>query len=327
MRSALARRSELAGRVRRSRLVAGLAVMMPLLSGAAAAHTGEPPAPHDFWRMWSWEPEVLIGIALSGWLYARGVRRIWCRAGTGVGITRWQAASFAGGLAALFVALISPLDGLGAALFSAHMLQHVVLMLVAAPLLVVGTPLVPFLWALPPRWRHVVGGWGRAPVISGPWTALTNPFVAWGVHAVALWIWHIPALFEATLASKAVHVLQHLSFFLTALLFWWAALEFSRRRQLNYGFGVFYTFTTAVHSSILGALLTFSLVLWYPIYAERAVRWGLTPLEDQQLGGLVMWVPAGIIYLVAALALFATGLMAAERQRPHASMASRAHRA
>ncbi len=105
-----------------------------------------------------------------------------------------------------------------------------------------------------------------------------------------------------------MHIAQHLSFFGTALLFWWAALEFSRHRRMNYGFGALYIFTTAVHSSLLGALLTFSLVIWYPVYAARTAAWGLSALEDQQLGGLVMWVPPGVIYLAATLALLAVGL-------------------
>lgn len=290
-----------------------LVVVDGLRPAAAAAHQGEPVAPDALWTAWTLDPWVLGPLLLSAWLYARGIRYLWRSAGVGRGVRRWQVGCFAGGMAALFVALVSPLDALGGALFSAHMLQHMVLMLVAAPLLVLGNPLVPFLWGLPPAWRPRAGGWGRLPGLRGGWRVLTHPAAAWLLHAAALWVWHMPALYEATLTSQVVHIAQHLSFFGTALFFWWAAFEFGRRRSARFGFGVLYLFTTAVHSSILGALLTFSLVLWYPAYASRAAAWGLTPLEDQQLGGLLMWVPAGIVYLVAALALLAVGLRLAEK--------------
>jgi putative membrane protein len=276
---------------------------LPLLG-----HTGGYLAPDELWRAWTLDPWILVSVALPAWLYARGVRRLWGRAGAGRGVRRWQAWCFAGGIAAMFVALISPLDSLGGALFSAHMVQHMVLMLVAAPLLVLGNPLVPVLWALPMRWRVRLGRWARNPDFRGAWYVFSNPFSAWLLHGAAIWVWHVPVLYEATLGSELVHLAQHAAFFGTALLFWWAAVETGRRHRLRYGFGSIFVFTTAMHTSILSALLTFSLVLWYPIYADRTGAWGLTPLEDQQLGGLLMWVPAGVIYLVAALALLAAGL-------------------
>src|SRR6185369_9418238 len=115
---------------------------------------------------------------------------------------------------ALFVALVSPLHAWGSVLFSAHMTQHEVLMLVAAPLLVLGRPLIAFLWALPLNWSRRLGNIAKIPAINRLWRALTIPLVAWLVHAVALWVWHIPALFDATLHSETVHTFQHLSFLL-----------------------------------------------------------------------------------------------------------------
>lgn len=289
--------------------VLGLGLALSLLPAAAAAHESVPLEPHDLWRAWTLDPWVLGGIALAAWLYARGVRRVWGRAGAGRGVRRWQAACFAAGAGALIVALVSPLDALGGALFSAHMLQHVILMLVAAPLLVLGAPVVAFLWALPPAWRRRVGGWARRPDVRGAWFVVGHPVSAWLLHAAAVWTWHAPGLYQATLHSRGLHALQHLSFFGTALLFWWAAVELGRHRRRRAGFGVLYIFTTAVHSSLLGALLTFSLVLWYPAYAASAPSWGLAPLEDQQLGGLVMWIPGGVVYVAAALALLAVLLL------------------
>jgi cytochrome c oxidase assembly factor CtaG len=262
---------------------------------------------------WTWEPGALANLALAGWLYFLGTRRLWAAAAPGRGVRRWQAACFWGGWAALALALVSPLHAMGGALFSAHMVQHEVLMVVAAPLLVLGRPLVPFLWALPVSWRREAGEIGRAGWFRAGWRALSNPLAAWAIHGAALWAWHAPALYEAALRSERVHALQHLAFFLSALLFWWALFH-GRRGALGYGAAVLYLFATSVHTGVLGALITFAGVVLYPAYTATAPAWGLTPLEDQQLGGLIMWVPAGLAYVAAGLALFAGWLRESERR-------------
>lgn len=283
------------------------AAFIILLSVPALAHNGKPHTWHELARTWSFEPTVVVLLALSGWLYWRGVRRLWrepgSAAGRRLGVRAWEAWCFAGGWFALFVALVSPLHAWGRVLFSAHMTQHEVLMLVAAPLLVMGRPLVPLLRALPVGWARAVGNLGRARWWQMVWRVVTNPLVAWAMHAVALWVWHIPVLFQAVLDREWVHTLQHLSFFLSALLFWWALVH-GRQGALGYGAGVLYLFTTALHSGLLGALITFAASAWYPAYTGLTASWGLTPLEDQQLGGLIMWIPAGLVYVFAGLALF-----------------------
>lgn len=288
---------------------------MPLLGSAAllVAHLGHHDLSSEVWRWWSFEPAVLLSLLLSAWLYIQGVARLWASAGVDRGIRRWQTAAFAGGWLALVAALVSPLDPLGAVLFSAHMVQHEVLMLLAAPLLVLGQPLVAFLWALPPAGRARVGGWVQRPALARTWGWLTHPLVVFFLHGFAIWIWHLPALYQATLRSDSVHALQHLSFFGTAALFWWSLVH-GRYGRLGYGTAVVYVFLTGLHSGVLGALLTFAPRLWYPIYAARTARWGLSPLEDQQLAGLVMWVPAGIVFLLFGLALFAAWLGESERR-------------
>jgi putative membrane protein len=140
---------------------------------------------------------------------------------------------------------------------------------------------------------------------------ITNALAAWLIHGAVLWMWHLPSLFQAVLESEFVHALQHLSFLLSALLFWWALLQ-GRRHAINYGLAVLYLFTTAAHSGLLGALLTFARTVWYPAYAGKTDSWGLSALEDQQLGGLIMWVPACAVYIVAGLALFAAWLRESE---------------
>ncbi|MDQ3802588.1 MAG: cytochrome c oxidase assembly protein [Acidobacteriota bacterium] len=250
---------------------------------------------------------------MTGWLYFRGARRAWRESGRGTRARRLEAWAFAGGWLALFVALVSPLHPWGEVLFSAHMTQHELLMLVAAPLLVLARPLVPFLWALPMRWRQGLGAAGKRRAVQAVWRAITNPLVAWAIHAAALWVWHAPVLFEATLQSDLIHTLQHVSFLGSALLFWWALIH-GRRGLLGYGAAVLYVFTTSVHSGVLGALITFARKVWYPAYSGMTSSWGLTPLEDQQLGGLIMWVPAAVVYIAAGLALMVGWMRESERR-------------
>jgi cytochrome c oxidase assembly factor CtaG len=269
-------------------------------------HGGQPHNWHDLVRAWSFEPLVIISLAITALLFIVGLRRLKRRS-----IRTWEAVCFAGGWFALFVALVSPMHAWGRVLFSAHMTQHEILMLVAAPLLVLGRPLIAFLWALPLNWSRSLGNVAKITWISRLWHALTIPLVAWLVHAIALWVWHIPALFDATLHSETVHTLQHLSFLLSALLFWWALIH-GPQGAMGYGAAVLYLFTTSVHSGALGALITIAGSVWYPSYTGLTASWGLTPLEDQQLGGLIMWIPAGLVYVIAGLALFAGWLREAD---------------
>ncbi|HKQ40161.1 MAG TPA: cytochrome c oxidase assembly protein [Verrucomicrobiae bacterium] len=286
--------------------------MLLLTPGVLLAHGSEPhllsPARprnlDELWTTWAWEPFSWLGLILSAWLYARGLRRLWSVMQPGHGIRTWEAWSFAGGWLALFMALVSPLHPWGSVLFSAHMTQHEILMLVAAPLLVLGRPLIAFLKGLPRPWVGALVSCTATPWWQRTWRFVTNAFVAWLIHALALWAWHIPALFQATLKSEFVHALQHISFLGSALLFWWAVID-GRQKLMGYGVAVLFMFTTALHSGLLGALLTFANIVWYPVYAGTTASWGLTPLEDQRLGGLIMWMPAGLVYIVAGLALFA----------------------
>ena len=267
---------------------------LPILTPALlCAHAGQAPGPEDILKSWSFEPGIVIPLAVTMFLFARGAHSA----------SRAQRVFFWSGMLTLALALISPLHPLGEALFSAHMAQHEILMLVAAPLLVLARPLAPLLHGMPFEWRRRIGRWSKARPVRGFWRGITYPFVAWWIHAAALWCWHIPFLFQATLRSEPIHAAQHLSFFGSALLFWWSLL-YARGRQA-YGSAVIYIFTTGVHTSILGALLTLTSRVWYPSYGNSASAWGLTALEDQQLGGLIMWVPAGLVYIGAALILFA----------------------
>lgn len=306
--------------VRRWRRAAAAAVIGTVAAAPAWGHPGRPPEPHDVWSAWSFDPGVLLVIGVSAMVYARGVGRLWNRAGPGRGIPRWRFRCFAGGLAALFLALVSPLDAMGTALFSAHMVQHEVLMLLAAPLLVLGLPVIALLWALPIGWRRTLGRWAKGAVARRAFRSLTHPLTAWSLYALALWVWHMPALYQATLRSEWAHIAQHASFMGSAVLFWWVLLDPARVRRGEYGTSVLYVFTTAVHGSLLGALLTFARTPWYPAYAPTTPAWGLSPLDDQQLGGLLMWIPPGFLYLCIALAAAGVWLRAMENRKPPRSL-------
>jgi len=177
--------------------------------------------------------------------------------------------------------------------------QHELLMVVASPLLIAGRTLAALAWGLPAAWRPHAGGWFRRRGWLVFWHGISNPLSAWSLHALALWGWHLPALFEAALRHPLLHVLQHASFLLTALLFWWSTIGAGSRHRR--GVELLSLFTTMAHTGALGALLTLSPLLWYPSYAPTAAALGIDPLEDQQLGGLVMWIPAGLAYLAAGL--------------------------
>ncbi|XUW92231.1 cytochrome c oxidase assembly protein [Burkholderia sp. M6-3] len=249
---------------------------------------------------WTFEPWVVALLVVSLGLYAAGYRRLRARSRRGRGIRTRQLCAFIAGWLALVAALNSPLDALSAALFSAHMVQHELMMIVAAPLLVLGRPLAVWLWAFPPAARHAIAAAVRTPVPYGLWRALCAPTVAWLLHAAALWAWHMPRFFEAALASAGIHTLQHASFLLSALVFWWVVFGEGARRDQS-GYAMLSLFTTMVHTGALGALLTLAPGLWYPAYIEPTSALGFDPLQDQQLGGLVMWVPGGLAYLIAAL--------------------------
>jgi len=278
---------------------------------SALAHDGRPLAPHDLWSAWEWSPVVILPLLLLAVLYGIGVRRVWARSAPGRGVRRRDVACFASGWVVLAIGVVSPLHALGGVLFSAHMTQHELLMVVAAPLLVLGRPLVALVWALPRVWRARAGAWARQPSVRRTWRSLTAPAIASAVHAVALLLWHLPAPYEATYTSAPLHALQHVSFLGTALLFWWALLHPSRGRE---GEAVIYLFAATLLTGALGALLAFAPELWYPHYAATTGAWGLTPLDDQQLGGVIMWIPGGGTYLLAALALFGAWLRDSERR-------------
>jgi putative membrane protein len=297
-------------------LFCGLAIGVLSAPAFAVAHPGRPPEPHDLWQTWSFDPTVLLGLGLAALLYRRGLRALWRRAGTGRGVARWQAWAFLAGLLGTFAALSSPLDPLGNALFSAHMVQHLALVLVSGPLLAAGAPLLVFVWALPPQSRmRIRRGWRGMPAARGAARVLLHPMAAWALHAVALWGWHLPVSYDAAVRDDTVHAVEHFSFLASAILFWWVILPRGGALRHAPGLGVLYVFAFAMQSGVLGALLTLSEIPWYTAHVGTTTAWGLTPLDDQQLAGAIMWVPGGFAYLAAIGWLLLRLMGEAERRR------------
>ena len=259
---------------------------------------------------WNWGGSELFLLELLVGFYALGALRRWLSSGHG--IVRRQGWAFGGCLIALFVALISPLDRLSDVLFSAHMTQHMILILIAAPLFVLSDFPVALLWALPRRWAHrAAHGWQHGRAL---WRLLTQPPIAWVIYTVTLWVWHFPVLYEAALHNPIIHLLEHTAFFTTAALFWWVLFQPATRKPMQYGVNIIYLFITLLQCSALGALLTFSAQPWYGTYVATSTR--LTPLGDQQIAGLIMWLPGGVFYVVLASSYFIAWMDALERTMP-----------
>jgi putative membrane protein len=260
--------------------------------------------------MSGWDVAAVVGLGSMAVLYALGTRKLIVR---GARVRRVERFAFWIGWLAAVAALVPPIDTLASRLFSAHMFQHEMLMLVAAPLIVAGRPILALLWAVPTAFRaRVMHGRGAAAVTTA-WAVLTLPVIAWALHGVTVWVWHVPALYEAAIRDESIHAIQHITFVGTAALFWWG-LIYGRYGRAGYGASVLYVFSTLVHTGVLGAFFTLSGTPFYALYVERANAAGLDPVADQQLAGLIMWIPAGVVLTCFGLGLFTAWLAASERR-------------
>jgi cytochrome c oxidase assembly factor CtaG len=263
--------------------------------------------PASLWSAWNLSPLLLSGLALAGFAHWRG--RL---AGPRRPADRWRSRGFALGLGAVFVALVSPLDALAGALASAHMVQHVLLVLVAAPLLALSAPGGALLRGSPLPVRRALR-WRRAPLVAAVVHGVGRPVPAWLLHVAALWFWHAAVPYDAALRSEAVHVLEHATFLGTALLFWHAVAGPRGAGRASPGLGLLLVFAMALQSVFLSVLLTFARTPWYAGYATTTAAWGLDPLADQQLAGAIMWIPAGLVHVGAGLALLVALVRAGDR--------------
>jgi putative membrane protein len=280
-------------------------VLSPIL-----AHPGQPPAPHDLWGAWNLDPVLLGGLLLAAWAFWRGQT-----SGPRRPVDSWRARCFSGALVALGLALLSPLDALSGSLASAHMVQHLLLLLVAAPLLALSAPSSAILRGSPLALRRASGRWRRRLGLThGNLGVLRHPAAVWLLSVGVVWFWHAAAPYDATLDNQLLHVLEHASFLVTAVLFWQVVVGVRGAARVSGGLGVLLVFAMAMQSVFLSVLLTFARTPWYSGYAATTAPWGLDPLTDQRLAGVIMWIPAGVIYLVVALALLVTWIRATERE-------------
>ena len=254
---------------------------------------------------------LAASLGICAVLYTAGVARLWRNAGYGRGVRPHEVAAFATGWLALVFALSPAFHEWSEQWLSAHMVQHELLMVVAAPLFAVGAPLVGILWAMPSRPRHQLVEAVQRTRLPVLWRILTAPATGFILYGLALWIWHVPALYDQALEHEGVHAVQHLCFFGAAAIFWWGIVH-GRQGRTGYGAAVVYLFVTAVHGGVLGALLTVSPRVWYAPYLTHHTG-GLSTLEDQQLAGLLMWVPGGLAFVAGALFLLAAWLRQSDR--------------
>jgi cytochrome c oxidase assembly factor CtaG len=294
-------------------------VLSPVL-----AHTGQPLAPHDLWGAWNLDPVLLLGFPLAAWAYREG----WAT-GSRREVDTVRARCFAGALLALGIALVSPLDAVAGSLASAHMIQHVLLLLVAAPLLALSAPLGTLLRGSPLVARRAAGRWRRRLRLTrANLRPLRHPATVWLLHVGTLWFWHAAVPYDAALRSPALHIVEHATFLGTAWLFWRMVIGPRNPDRVPNGLGVLLVFTMAMQSVFLSVLLTFARAPWYGGYAATTAPWGLAPLADQQLAGVIMWVPAGGIYVAAGLALMVAWVRATEGEpeaRPRRSPGRASH--
>jgi putative membrane protein len=246
-----------------------------------------------------------ISLAVFAAGYIGGTARAWGAAGRGRVITNWHLGWFAAGLVTLLAAALPPLDTLSEQSFAAHMLQHQLILLVAPILLSLANLPAAFAWLWPTAWARSLG---RTSAMT-----TANAGVACLVHAIALWLWHVPRFFDAALASPMTHALQHGSFLATGVWFW-VSLRHSRLGRAGLGAAVVYVFATAIESGALGALLVVSPRPWYASNGVAGARFDWTSLEDQQVAGLLMWVPASVVLTLAGLALLAAWMRESRRR-------------
>jgi putative membrane protein len=280
----------------------GMAGDVPLRAHESIVHAAS--------SAWSIDTFAAPGLIVALTVYATGVTRLWRRGGTSA-IARWQAVAFGAGWLAAAAVLISPLDWIADVLFSVHMTQHAVLMLLAAPLIMLGDPAVAALWSLPLRARWFMAAAIRRVAWAGRWRI--GPVAVFCIQAVVLLGWHVPMLFNAALAHPGLHAFQHLTMFGSASLFWWTMVR-GRYGRSAYGASVVYVFATALYTGGLGAVLTFSPAVWYVPYVRSAMPFGVNALVDQQLAGLLMWIPSALVFIAFGLGLFAAWLGDGERR-------------
>ena len=259
----------------------------------------------DFFGQWQLEIAPLVVIVAITAVYLWGLRRLKAR-------TKFEAVSsgqttlFLLGIAFLLLALVSPIDTYGGDLFFIHMIQHILLVMVAAPLILLSNSMGVFMWSLPRGLRYDLGellsGGG---VLRRTLSFMASPRTAFLTYFGVLTIWHIPVAYDTALAITPLHYLEHLTMFLAALLFWWPVIGSAPiRSRLSYPVRILYLLLATIVSTVLGIAVTFGGGDLYSFYVDAPQHWGITLQQDMQLGGLIMWIPGNMMFLISIAALF-----------------------
>jgi len=276
------------------------------------------PLAHAVLGSWAVSPWLAIFLLLAAGIYARGWREL--HAQMPERFPRWRLAAFLGGLALLFVAIASPLDAFAAFLLQVHMAQHVLLMVLVPPLLLLGSPALPCLRGLPAVLaKSALGPFLAWPPLRRLFEALGHPLVGACALAAATWAWHVPAAYELALASPRWHAVEHASFLAAGLLFWWPVIQPwpSQARWPRWAM-VPYLLLADLQNTALAALLTFSDRVLYPAYGRMPRLADLSALDDQAAAGVLMWVPMSLAYLVPA-AVITARLLSPRREAARAA--------
>lgn len=250
---------------------------------------------------WTIPPWFTATVIVTGAIYLRGFQRLHRQMPER--FPSWRLAAFLGGLGALLIAISSPLAAFDDLLLQVHMAQHMLLMFVAPPLILLGAPTIPLLRGLPPRLaKRALGPLLKSRTVGGIADSLGNPLVCWLALVIATWSWHAPGPYQLALRSEGWHQVEHACFIGAAMLFWWPVVQPwpSRMRWQRWTMIPYLLFADG-QNTVLSALLTFSDRVIYPYYEAVPRVGGITPLSDQITAGVIMWVPGSLFFLIPAV--------------------------
>ncbi|MGD8596828.1 MAG: cytochrome c oxidase assembly protein [Anaerolineae bacterium] len=267
---------------------------------------------------WAWQPEIILTVGLAATIHLVGRWRLQ-RQSRAKAPSPWRTVSYLAGLAVLWVALMSPIDVLSDQFFYMHMVQHLLLVMIAPPLLLLADPMSIMLWGLPRGLRLEVGRNLRPDAtFRRVVRSLTTPGLVWLYYVAVLIGWHEPRAYDLTLQSELVHNLEHLSFFITAMLFWWHVIGCAPHihRRLSRGVRIGFVISAVPPTALTGVALSFASEPLYMHYTVVPRLGELTVMQDQMLGGVIMWIPGSMMFLIAALILLARAIREEERKEP-----------
>jgi putative membrane protein len=267
---------------------------------------------------WAWRPEIILTLSLAAGVRLAGRWRL-KRRGSSQLVKPWRTVSYLAGLAVLWIALMSPIDVLSSQFFFMHMIQHLLLVMIAPPLLLISDPMPIMLWGLPSNLRLEIGRWLRpGSRFRGTVRSLTTPGLVWLYFVAVLVGWHDPRLYNLALESELVHDLEHLTFLGTAVLFWWHIVGSAPHihRRLSQGMRIGYALSVVPPTALTGIAIAFASQPIYEYYTTVPRLGTMTVLQDQMLSGVIMWIPGSMMYIVAALVLIANVVRTEENKEP-----------